>query len=254
MARRKVLTRLEKVLRSDGALCMTFVNTERAERRSVASYEDLLAWGVEVGALALADSERLAAAAAEHPGQAGSVARRAKTLRDRLERILLALANRERPAASDFDPFNDELNRALSARRLAAVDGGYRWVWGETGGEDFDRMLWPVLLLAGELLASPEREQVRQCPDEECGLWFVARSGGAPQVVRRRLPQPGPPPRPTTTAGSSRRGERSRSVFDGSGKPDRRSPGGSGSRLPQTATTAGDPDPPRLGSRCTVES
>lgn len=178
MAKPKALTRLQKMLRSDGALCVTFVNTACDQRKTLASYDDLFAWGVEVGALDPSDAERLTAAAGEHPGNATDVARHAATLRRRLERILLALAERKRPAASDFGPFNSELRRVMSARQLVASGRGYRWTWGETGDDDFDRMLWPVLPSAGVLLASGDREQVRQCPGKGCGLLFVARGAG----------------------------------------------------------------------------
>ena len=42
--RKKPLTLLEKMLRSDGALCATFVNTASGKRKALESYEDLLAW------------------------------------------------------------------------------------------------------------------------------------------------------------------------------------------------------------------
>ncbi len=88
MAKRKTETRLQKMLRSDGALCVTFVNTALGKRRPLESYADLLAWGVETGILAQAGATLLARVAAERPGPAAGVAKRAKTLRARLERIL----------------------------------------------------------------------------------------------------------------------------------------------------------------------
>jgi predicted RNA-binding Zn ribbon-like protein len=179
--RRKALTRMQKLLHSDGALCVTFVNTEAPGRGAIESYDDLLAWGVAAGALSATEAERLAAAAAEHPGNAAGAVRRALTLRQRLRRILLALAEGERPAATDFGPFDADLGRAMAARHLAATPGGYRWAWGDAGGEDLDRMLWPVLLSAAELLTSPGRQRVGQCAGEDCGLFFAARNSGRPR-------------------------------------------------------------------------
>ncbi len=179
--RRKPLTRSEKMLRSDGALCVTFVNTGSAKRKSLATYDDLLAWGVETRVLADSDSRRLAAAADAHPGKAADVVRRAGTLCDRLQRILLALATGDKPTDDDFGPFNAELRRVMAFRELVATSGGYRWSWGDAATDDLDRMLWPVLLSAAAVLASSDRGKVRQCEQGDCDLLFVARGGGRPR-------------------------------------------------------------------------
>ena len=177
---RKPLTRFQKMLRSDGALCVTFVNTASPRRPGLESYADLIAWGVETGALSATDRSRLEAAAAEHPGAAAAVVRRVPTQRGRLERIFLALAAGRRPDAADFNPLNAEIRRVMSARELAPTHSGYRWSWGEIDGVDLDRMLWPVLHSAGNFLASEDRQRVRQC-GEGCGLWFIARGAGRPR-------------------------------------------------------------------------
>ena len=179
--RRKPLTRSEKMLRSDGALCVTFVNTGSAKRKSLATYDDLLAWGVETRVLADSNSRRLASAAAEHPGKAVDVVRRAGTLCDRLRRIFFTLAAGEKPADDDFGPFNVELRRVMAFRELVVTSGGYRWSWGDAEIDDLDRMLWPVLLSAADLLTSRDRVKVRQCEQDDCDLFFVARGGGRPR-------------------------------------------------------------------------
>lgn len=177
--RRKPLTRLEKLQRSDGALCVTFVNTGSAKRKSLATYDDLLIWGGENRVLADADSKRLAGVAAEHPAKAAAVVRRAETLRARLERILLALAAGEKLAADDFKLFHAELRRVMATRELVATSGGgYRWTWGGNDGDDLDRMLWPVLLSASTVLTSRDRERVGRCDREDCDLLFVGHGGG----------------------------------------------------------------------------
>ena len=174
MAKRKpALTRIEKLLRSDGALCVTFVNTAR--RQPLGSYDDLLAWALESRALTADSARRLSAAAAEHPGQADRTFRRARTLLGRLERILGALAAGDAPAASDFKPFNAELRQAMAYRELDP--SGRRWSWGDGDGSDLDRMLWPVLYSTALVLTS-SRRRVRRCGHEDCGLLFVARGAG----------------------------------------------------------------------------
>ncbi len=175
--RKPALNRVEKLLRSDGALSVTFVNT--AQRKPLASYEDLLAWSVEFGALSPESARRLDALAAEHPGAAAGAFRKGRTLRDRLERIFGALAVAADPAGDDFKPFNAELRRVMGARELDP--SGRRWCWGETEDEDLDRMLWPVLYSAAYLLTSKYRGRVRQCALEGCELFFVVRNAGRPR-------------------------------------------------------------------------
>ncbi len=180
MKRGKRRQTAEQMRRADGALCVTFVNT--AWRRPLETYDDLVAWGVETGALSSSDAPRLSRAAAERPGIATGVARRAQTLRGRLERILLALARGEKAAAADFSAFNTELRAALSARCLVPTTTGYRWAWAvEDGEEDLDRMLWPVLFSAARLMASEARSRVSRCPGQDCDLFFIARGSGRPQ-------------------------------------------------------------------------
>ncbi len=179
--KRKALTRLEKMLRSDGALCVTFLNTASARRKALETYDDLLRWGVETGDLSDAVAARLAEAAAERPGPANGVVRRGRTLTGRLKRVLLAVAGGGKPEAADFAALNAEIRAALANRELALTPGGCEWSWGDGGGDDLDRMLWPVLSSAGDLLASPEVGRVRQCAAPGCDLLFVARGGGKPR-------------------------------------------------------------------------
>ncbi len=176
MARRRRRQTTKQALRADGALCVTFVNS--AWRGPLETYDDLVAWGVDTGALASAEAPRLARAAAERPGVAAGVFRRGSTLRDRLERILLALATGGKVAAADFNAVNADLRAAMASRHLVRTATGHRWAWAvDSDGEDLDRMLWPVLLSTAELLASGDRRRVCRCPYQGCGLFFIA--GGA---------------------------------------------------------------------------
>ncbi len=165
---------------------MTFVNAGprqagSAQRNPFASYADLLAWGIATGTLSRADATRLEAVAAERPGLASGVVRRARTLAGRLRRILLACAAGAIPDAADLEALNADLRAALAARQLIGVRGGCRWSWDAAGGDDLDRVLWPVLESASELLTAETVGKVRECAAEGCDLLFVARGGGKPR-------------------------------------------------------------------------
>ncbi len=167
-------------LGADADLCVAFVNTTGGGRRALETYDDLLAWGVGAGTLGAAESPRLERAAAEHPGPAASVVRRSRTLGARLKRLLLAFGSGRKPEGSDFLVLNTELRAVLDARQLVITPSGCQWSW-DKRDEDLDRMLWPVLQSAADLLASGEVSKVRQCPAEGCGLLFVAKGGGRPR-------------------------------------------------------------------------
>lgn len=164
---------------------MTFVNAGLGERPPLDTYADLLAWGLETGAVTAADASFLERAAAERPGVAAGVARQAQTLRARLERLFRAAAAARKPAAADLHAFNLELGRALSHRRLAMAGRRYRWVvdvGAEGDAADLDGVLRPVLLSAADLFTSRQFGWLRRCPGKGCDLLFLARAtGGRPR-------------------------------------------------------------------------
>ncbi len=140
--------------RRDGGLCAAFVNSASRKRRGFATYSEVLAWALRCGAVDASHAERLERAAAEHPRAAAAVAVRVLEARALLARIFSARAERRAPAAADLEAFNAELSRALPARRLIPGSRQLEWSWGDRGGDDVDRVLWPVLWSAAEVLTS----------------------------------------------------------------------------------------------------
>ncbi len=188
MARQKPETRIQKMLRSDGALCLSFINTGRGQRPALESYAELLAWSAETGALDAATAARLEQAAAERSKAAAGVARKAVDLHARLGRMVAVVVGGGQAEAADLEALNVDLGVALGHRLLVDTAAGFHWSWDQ--GDEIDRPLWPVLLSAGKLLASQDVRRIRRCPSQGCGLFFVARGSGRPRkVVRRRLLQ-----------------------------------------------------------------
>ena len=137
--------------------------------------------------LGSADAQRLERAATERPADARAALARARELRACLLRILLALAGRRNPAVADLDAVAGALGAARSAHRFVpAADGGFLLGWGDRGGGDFDRMLWPVLTSAVEVVSPDCYRRVGQCAGEDCTLFFVDRSPGSPRKWCRR--------------------------------------------------------------------
>ncbi len=186
MAKRK-LRQYPEIVRQDGSLCTHFVNTASGKRPGIGTYGDLLDWGQRAGVLGAADAQRLERTAAERPGDAAAALGRVLQVRACLERILLALTGRRRPAGADLDAIAAALGAARSAHRFVPADaGGYLLGWGDRGGDDLERVLWPVLTSAAEVLSPEEFYRVGQCAGEDCTLFFVDRSPGSPRKWCRR--------------------------------------------------------------------
>lgn len=135
------------------------------------NYEDLVAWGEGGGLLDRRLAGRLEAEAAKQPRDAARVLARAVALRRTLHRLFAAIAAGRLPAAADLDTLNAALARTLPHQRLVAGAQGFGWAWDDSPA--LDRMLWPVLRGAAELLTSGRLSRVRQCGGEQCGWLFL---------------------------------------------------------------------------------
>ncbi len=157
-----------------------FVNTAAARdknrQQGVTSYAELLTWSLQTGSLQAHDAERLAARAAEDPAAANAAYQHAAEVRSALIRLFIAVQLEKDLPAKDLHVFNQALARALPAARGIPAEQGVTWGWAGDAGA-LDRMLWPILHAAAELLISTEgRPQIRQCALKECRLFFVDRS------------------------------------------------------------------------------
>ena len=168
---------LPELVRRDGALAATFVNTASPRRKPLTSYADLLAWGEQTGSLGADDAESLGRIAAERLADAEAAFGRMQELLARLGRILGPLAALKAPDPAEVEALNAEIAR-LSRRLVRDPSGGYRWTWSEREGDSLDRPLWPVVLSAAEILTSAFYHRVRRCAGKDCDLLFVDRTPG----------------------------------------------------------------------------
>jgi hypothetical protein len=63
--RQKRKEQISALVKSDGGLALTFVNTATERRRSLGAYDGLVAWGLEHGSLSSAEAMGLRRLAAE---------------------------------------------------------------------------------------------------------------------------------------------------------------------------------------------
>lgn len=175
-------TKSRKTLRRrDGALCVSFANTCSQRRRAPYDYAELLAWLVRHGAFDAADAERLAAMAAESPGEAIAVFTFAQSARELLWRVFNELADRRKLSPELVEEVNSQLVEALPRQRIVPARNGFQWDWAFGSAEDLGQTLWPVIESAARVLTSKYVAKVVRCGGEGCDLLFLRRRGGSPR-------------------------------------------------------------------------
>ena len=71
---------------------------------------------------------------------------------------------------------NDCAVEALRHRRLMRNNGSYRWEWRTDAANMLDRILWPIVMAAADLLTSSDVKLVRWCEAPECQWLFLDNS------------------------------------------------------------------------------
>ncbi len=170
-----------------GRLCLDFVNTAGGRRSEsggrkgeevqvvrddkLNDYFDLLAWGLHVGAIDEKQARSLVREAKRRDEGAAAALARAKELREAIHRIFRATIQRTRLRDEDVELLNKELACARNHERLAVINGEFVWQWDEGRGS-LDRILWPVVWSAAELLTTGDLLRLRECGGEDCGWLF----------------------------------------------------------------------------------
>ena len=166
-----------------GWICLDFANTatardealRRLRREYLPTYGQLVAWSRHAGLLAEVETKALLKTAACHPALAAAVLDCAIALRETIYRIFTAIAQAREPDSRDLATTNAVLHAALSRLQVIPSAGGFQWAWVEGEG-DLDRMLWPIVRSAADLLISADLRRVRQCAGEGCDWLFVDTS------------------------------------------------------------------------------
>jgi predicted RNA-binding Zn ribbon-like protein len=158
-----------------GVLCLDFVNTRGSlSGEHLHSYADLVDFAHQSALLTPSEARRLQAQAQRRPAAAGEVLERARRLRQALFAMFSTLAAGQTPATADLAILNAELATGMSHACVQGTASGYRWGW---RGDGFDRVLWPVVRSAADLLTSDaQRPLVRECGAGDCRWLFLDTS------------------------------------------------------------------------------
>ena len=166
---------------SGGALCLDFVNTvdkrPTPERQELlTAYADVVAWALQAGALTARQASALGSEASRRPDEARAILDRARAVRETLFEILSAAAAGRRLPERELERLNPAIAASFERLRLSSGPGPVgRWAWVEDPAA-LDRMLWPVIRSATELLTSPGPSRVRKCASETCDWLFIDHS------------------------------------------------------------------------------
>ena len=170
---------MEEFELTGGALCLDLANTlgdrPRLTSEHLQSYGDLLRWCRQAAILDAEEHEALEREARAHPRRAEAVFERAIELRETIFRIFATLAHDQQPKAEDITALNSMLHLALPRLEIRSHQKGFDWCWGDCETA-LDRMLWPVVRSAADLLTSDEGTLLRECASETCSWLFVDRS------------------------------------------------------------------------------
>jgi predicted RNA-binding Zn ribbon-like protein len=160
-------------------LCLAFANTlhwhaSEHPRETLHRYADVLAWASAQQLLAPGQAGSLARRARREPQEADAVYRRATALREAIYRIFVSLCAGATLARHDVERLNLELHRALPHYRVEFAGARARWTLA-ADSTPLDLPLWPIVQSAAELLLAEDlRSRIGQCADTEgCGWLFL---------------------------------------------------------------------------------
>lgn len=161
-----------------GHPAMDFVNTvddwyADPMKNYLTDYRALLLWASRAEVVSPATLRRLEKLAVRKPDGARRAHRQAIAIRQTLYRVFSALADNRPALKSDLQHLNGWLRRSMPRRRILPTPERYEWAWQEQPLLP-ERVLWPVLAAAADLLCAADAARVRECPS--CGWLFLDRS------------------------------------------------------------------------------
>jgi predicted RNA-binding Zn ribbon-like protein len=163
-----------------GLLCLDFANTvdDRPDvhpQEHLNSYHDLVSWGQQAQVLAEREAQSLLEEAARRPAEATSVLERALGVREAIFRIFKSVSEDIVPEEDDLVWLSAAVAGAQVHARIVPKAGGFDWDWSGNANE-LDRMMWPVVRSAADLLTSDELDDIRLCASETCNWLFMDTS------------------------------------------------------------------------------
>jgi len=131
----------------------------------------LVAWAIEEGVVERVDGPKLLQEGEKEPEKALLTIGRAVTLGRALGCLIRNIAGGGDPEPSDLAVLNVELTSQLGTVPLEPGRTGYRWAWEQVPG--LERILYPVVRSAANLLISNDLQRVKACQGPSCDWVFL---------------------------------------------------------------------------------
>ena len=131
----------------------------------------MLHWARDAGVISHAAAGKLAHEAGRHPAAAQAAFARCMVVREALVSVLGAAVEHRQPPAEDLRRFNAALGEAGEHLRLAGSKGEFHLDWDTDSS--FERVLWPVVRSAVDLVTSGDVLRLRICEGNGCGWFFL---------------------------------------------------------------------------------
>jgi len=158
-------------------LCVRFVNTvdwrDDPGRRvdNLASYSDLVLWARDAAAITPSTAAKLIREANRAPADSQTAFSHAMAVRESIASVLSAAAFKKEPIDADLQLVNAALAECGRHLNIGSGSGRFHYTW--DSDDHLDRVLWPIVRSAGDLLTSPVVERLRLCEGEGCGWFFM---------------------------------------------------------------------------------
>ena len=158
-----------------GDLALNFANTAGWHAREkpdehLETYADFVQWTRRAGVVSAVQAAELIRRDAGAPEHGVRALKQVRQLRETIYRVFAALAAGHSPPARDLTELTQRAAKALAAASPEWRQGQVSLAWKEAG---LEWPAYPIALAAGDLLASPRHERVRQCGNDPCGWLFV---------------------------------------------------------------------------------
>ena len=148
------------------------------ERRKehLENYGDLVSFALQDKILSPGQVTDLLRAARQRYVQAERSFRNTVEFREAVYRVFAAVAKGRPAPVEDVQKVNECTREALQHRKLIRRNASYSWEWSGEEKDAFDRILWPIVQSAADLLTSGELKLVRWCEAPDCEWLFLDHS------------------------------------------------------------------------------
>ena len=138
-------------------------------------YTDLVWWNFQAHFLNESEVELLLTEAEQQPYPAAALFEQAMVLHTEIHRLFSRIAIGGTVTEIELRSLNDFLLDKAMLSKIEPTEQGFAWVWGGEASA-LERVLWPIIRSAADLLVSDKLNRVGQCAGESCGWLFLDTS------------------------------------------------------------------------------